>query len=195
MNYLAHAYLSFGDPLILAGNMAGDHVKGKLALAAFPARMQEGILLHREIDQRADAHPAAVRAAMLFRMDYGLYSRAIVDCVFDHFLANDARLFSSEAALLRFTQETYAKLDRAEAFLPAAFLAYYPHMKAHNWLYGYRTLQGVQRALGGLSRRAKHMPDVGKAYEIFVGYFYMLNQCYYEMMDSLVPVIKTRLHF
>ncbi len=29
MNYLAHAYLSFGDPDILAGNMISDFVKGK----------------------------------------------------------------------------------------------------------------------------------------------------------------------
>jgi acyl carrier protein phosphodiesterase len=29
MNYLAHAYLSFGEPDILAGNMISDFVKGK----------------------------------------------------------------------------------------------------------------------------------------------------------------------
>ena len=29
MNYLAHAYLSSGDPSIPAGNMISDYVKGK----------------------------------------------------------------------------------------------------------------------------------------------------------------------
>ncbi len=29
MNYLAHAYLSFNDPDVLAGNMISDFVKGK----------------------------------------------------------------------------------------------------------------------------------------------------------------------
>lgn len=29
MNYLAHAYFSFGDPAILTGNMISDYVKGK----------------------------------------------------------------------------------------------------------------------------------------------------------------------
>src|SRR4028118_336867 len=111
MNYLAHAYLSFGDPLLLAGNIAGDHVKGKLALAKYPERMQKGLMLHREIDAAADAHPAALRAAMLFRQDYGLYSHAIVDALMDHFLANDAKQFSSAEALMLFTKETYAKLD------------------------------------------------------------------------------------
>ena len=29
VNYLAHAYLSFGDPEILTGNLISDFVKGK----------------------------------------------------------------------------------------------------------------------------------------------------------------------
>lgn len=195
MNYLAHAYLSFGDPLLLAGNMAGDHVKGKLALAQYPQRMQDGLMLHRAIDQAADAHPAALRAAMLFRQDYGLYSHAIVDALMDHFLANDAKLFPSAEALLLFTQETYAKLDAVTEHLPDGFLAYFSHMKAHNWLYGYRTMQGMQRSLGGLHRRAKHMPDPAKAYATFVGYYYMLGQCYYEVMDSILPMVRERVAF
>ena len=193
MNYLAHAYLSFGDPLLLAGNMAGDHVKGRLALAKYPERMQEGLLLHRAIDAAADTHPAALRAAMLFREDYGLYSHAIVDAVMDHFLANDAKLFPSHEALLAFTQETYAKLDSVEEHLPEGFRAFYPHMKMHNWLYGYRTMQGVQRCLGGLQRRAKHMPDPAKAYATFAGYYYILGQCYYEVMDSMIPLVRERI--
>lgn len=195
MNYLAHAYLSFGDPLILAGNMAGDHVKGKLALAKYPERMQEGLMLHRAIDAAADVHPAALRAAMLFRQDYGLYSHAIVDALLDHFLANDAKQFSSAESLLIFTQKTYTQLDGVAEHLPEGFKAYFPHMREHNWLYGYRTMQGVQRSLGGLHRRAKHMPDPAKAYEIFVSYYYMLGQCYYEVMDSMIPMVRSRVAF
>jgi acyl carrier protein phosphodiesterase len=195
MNYLAHAYLSFGDPLILAGNMAGDHVKGKLALAKYPERMQEGLMLHREIDAFADAHPAAMRAAMLFRADYGLYAGAIIDSLMDHFLANDAKLFSSVSQLKRFSEETYAQLETVKQHLPEGFLTYLPHMKEHNWLYNYRTLQGVQRSLGGLSRRAKYMRDPAKAYEIFVGYYYILGQCYYELMDAMIPMVKSRVQF
>jgi acyl carrier protein phosphodiesterase len=173
--------------------MAGDHVKGKLALAKYPERMQEGLLLHRTIDGAADAHPAAKRAAMLFRSDYGLYAHAIVDAVMDHFLANDAKLFPSHEALLRFTHETYSKLDTVEEHFPDGFRGYYSHMKLHNWLYGYRTMQGVQRSLGGLQRRAKHMADPGKAYATFAGYYYILGQCYYEIMDAMIPMVKERL--
>ena len=57
MNYLAHAYLSFSDNEILAGNMISDFVKGKTRYD-YPAGIQEGITLHREIDRFTDDHPA-----------------------------------------------------------------------------------------------------------------------------------------
>src|SRR3954471_10403197 len=110
MNYLGHAYLSFGDAEVLTGNMIGDHVKGKLALNNFPEKIKRGIIVHRKIDAYADVHPAMQRAKIWFRGDYGLYSGAIMDTLFDHFLANDAKLFPSEKELMRFTQETYDKL-------------------------------------------------------------------------------------
>ena len=53
MNYLAHAYLSFGDPDILAGNMISDFVKGKKKYE-YPDRIQMGITLHRKIDEYTD---------------------------------------------------------------------------------------------------------------------------------------------
>jgi acyl carrier protein phosphodiesterase len=67
MNYLGHAFLSFGDGAVLTGNMIGDHVKGRLALERFPPGIRKGIELHRKIDAKADMHPATLRAKLLFR--------------------------------------------------------------------------------------------------------------------------------
>lgn len=193
MNYLGHAFLSFGNEDILAGNMIGDHVKGMLALEAFPEKMKQGILLHRKIDSYTDTHPAIQRAKVWFRQDYGLYSGAILDTLYDHFLASDSRYFHTEKDLLAFTQDTYQKLEKNVALFPPTFANYFPHMKEHNWLYGYRTLVGMQRALNGLSRRAKHMPPIDKAYEIFISNYYMLGQSYYEFIDDVVTFVKIEL--
>jgi acyl carrier protein phosphodiesterase len=190
MNYLGHAFLSNGDSELLAGNMIGDHVKGKLALEAYPEKIRQGIMLHRKIDAAADAHPATLRAKLLFRLDYGLYAGAIMDTLYDHFLANDPKYFANEFALLSFTQRAYAQLEEHERFFPAKFAAYFPHMKEHNWLYNYRTLKGMERSLSGLQRRATHMPPVSKAYEIFVSNYYHLNQCYYELIEDIVSFVK-----
>lgn len=193
MNYLGHAVLSFGDTGILTGNMIGDHVKGRLALDKFPPGIRKGIELHRKIDGFADTHPATQRAKIWFREAYGLYSGALMDTLYDHFLANDAKYFNSENELLAFSQKVYAVLAQQASWLPEKFAVYFPYMQQHNWLYNYRTLQGVQRSLHGLSRRAAHMPPVETAYQIFVTNYYQLAQCYYEFMDDAVKFVKVEL--
>ncbi|WP_276135248.1 ACP phosphodiesterase [Polluticoccus soli] len=193
MNYLGHAFLSFGDAEILTGNMIGDHVKGKLALDKFPEGIKKGILLHRKIDSFADVHPATLRGKLWFREDYGLYAGAIMDTVFDHYLANDAKHFNSEKELLNFTQQTYKTLEQNSQWFPESFATYFPYMQQHNWLYNYRTLQGINKSMNGLNRRAQHMPPVEKAYEIFVTNYYQLAQCYYELIDDVVSFVKVEL--
>ena len=190
MNYLGHAFLSFGDGEILTGNMIGDHVKGRLALEKFPSGIKKGIELHRKIDAFADTHPATSRAKLLFREHYGLYAGAIMDTLYDHFLANDPKIFSSETALLAFTESVYSLLAENEHYFPPSFTEYFPYMRQQNWLYNYRTLKGMERALNGLARRAAHMPPVDKAYEIFVTAYYQLNQCYFEFIDDVIKFVK-----
>lgn len=190
MNYLAHAVLSFGDPEILTGNMIADHVKGKLALAEFPERIADGIVLHRKIDQYTDEHPATARAKLLFRADYRLYAGAVVDSLYDHFLANDAKYFPSDASLKDFTTSTYNQLQENSAYFPTTFAGYFPHMQEHDWLYNYRNLKGVERSLNGLQRRAKHMPDALKAYQTFIAHYYYLAQCYYEFIEDVSRFVK-----
>lgn len=194
MNYLGHAFLSFGHADILTGNMIGDHVKGKLALEAYPEGIRQGIMLHRKIDEFADNHAATKRAKLWFRQDYGLYAGAIIDSLYDHYLANDPKNFESEQHLYTFSQEVYKKLEKNAEYFPPAFAGYFPYMKEHNWLFGYRSMPGMQRSLGGLARRAKHMPPVEKAYEIFVGHYYQLAQCYYEFIDDVVTFAKIQLN-
>jgi len=193
MNYLGHAFLSFGDGGIVTGNLIGDHVKGKLALEKYPEEIRKGIVLHRKIDEFSDHHPATLRAKLLFREDYGLYAGAIMDTLYDHFLANDPHLFSGESALLTFTGQVYAQVEERKAYLPESFAVYFPHMREYNWLYNYRTLKGMERSLNGLARRAKHMPPVEKAYQQFVTSYYQLNQCYYEFIDDVIKFVKIEL--
>jgi acyl carrier protein phosphodiesterase len=193
MNYLAHAYLSFGDSLILTGNMIGDHVKGQKALADVPEGIANGVRLHRKIDAFADEHPAVGRAKVWFREPYHLYAGPILDALWDHFLANDPACFTSEEALANFAQVSYAQLADTAEWHPETFASYFPYMREHNWLYNYRTMMGIRRSLGGLERRAKHIPPIEEAYNIFVGRYYQLAQCYYELMDAVKVFVKAEL--
>lgn len=193
MNFLGHAFLSFGDAEILTGNMIGDFVKGKNALAKYPKKIQQGILLHRAIDSFADKHPASLRARVWFRETYGLYSGAIVDILYDHFLANDPKHFLSDDDLRSFSSQAYKQLESQAIHFPNTFAGMFPHMKENNWLYNYRNIKGMDKALKGLKHRANYMPDQQEAYNLFIAHYYQLAQCYYEFMDDAINFVKVQL--
>ena len=145
MNYLAHAFLSFGNPQVLTGNMISDFVKGK-SQYEYPAVIQAGIKLHRAIDSFTDQHPSSRIISNLFRPQYRLYSAAFTDIVYDHFIANDKTLFESSTSLEVFTRDTYVALGDQRSYFPQKFAAMFPYMSTQNWLYNYQYDWGIQRS-------------------------------------------------
>ena len=166
MNYLAHAYLSFRNPDILAGNMISDFVKGK-KINEYPVGVINGIRLHRKIDTFTDTHPCTREMKSFFKKDYRLYAGAFADIVYDHFLANDPHEFSGALVLQTFAEETYAVLRRYENIFPDPFRRMFPFMQEHDWLFNYRTRWGIGRSFEGLVRRAAYLEDAGSAIRIF----------------------------
>src|ERR1700684_920830 len=133
VNYLAHAYLSFGIPDIVVGNLISDFVKGKKQLE-YPDSIRKGITLHRAIDTFTDTHPVTRRAKSYFRAVYGLYAGPLTDVAYDHFLANDPVAFADGAdeALARplltaFAQQTYRQLQTRESLFPERFARMFPY--------------------------------------------------------------------
>lgn len=96
MNFLAHLLLS-GSPAttpnhaeIVLGNFAAEAVRGRAALAAYPAAVQRGIWLHRFIDSFTDAHPLVRRTTARLRgAGLGKWAGVVSDVGFDHLLARD----------------------------------------------------------------------------------------------------------
>ncbi len=185
MNFLAHAYLSFNHPQVLIGNMISDFVKGK-AQYYYPNSIQYGIKLHRAIDAFTDAHEATKTGKEIFRADYRLYSGAILDIIYDFFLANDESIFDAQS-LMHFTQLVYEVLEENTFQLPSIFLVILPYMKKENWLYHYRTNQGIEKSLRGLVRRSAYLSDHQKAYDLFIKHSKELNNCY----DAFFKDVKT----
>lgn len=185
MNYLAHAYLSFGLKDILTGNMISDFVKGR-AKFTYPIGIQTGIELHRLIDEFTDIHPATAEAKQFFRPAYRLYSGAFVDIVYDHFLANDDEAFVGYGGLYNFSQFVYQSLHSNRKYYPGMFGMMFPYMRSENWLYHYRMVTGIQKSFEGLVRRALYMHDSTEAYEIFKNNYTALQLCY----DQFFPDVK-----
>jgi acyl carrier protein phosphodiesterase len=184
LNFLAHAYLSFNNPEILVGNMVSDFVKGNKKFD-YPVSIQNGIALHRLIDEFTDNHLSTKKAKEVFKPALGLYAGAFVDIVFDHFLANDIKEFSSENALLVFANGTYISLDNYVNIFPENFTHAFTSMKQHNWLYNYRTDYGIERSFSGLSYRAKYIDKDHKAFEIFLKNKTQVQICYDDFFKEV----------
>ena len=183
MNFLAHAYLSFDHPQVLAGNMISDFVKGK-AQYDFPPLVQAGMRLHRSIDRYTDDHWATKGAQEIFRPAYRLYSGPVMDIIYDHFLATDAHIFTPDT-LGQFSQGVYASLDTQSFYLPVRFLNMLPYMKAQDWLQNYSTVEGIERSLAGLVRRSSFMSDHLTAVSLFSEHYELLKSFYNSFFGDL----------
>ena len=185
MNFLAHAYLSFEDKEILTGNIISDFVKGKKQFD-YPSLIHAGIRLHRCIDEFTDQHAATREAREFFRPYYRLYSGAFIDVVYDHFLATDETEFT-DSSLLAFSEKVYAFLENNRRWFPDRFAAMFPFMRSQNWLFNYRTLQGIERSFNGISRRAAYLHESDIAYGLFTKYYQPLRQCYRHFWKDIKP--------
>jgi acyl carrier protein phosphodiesterase len=194
MNFLAHSFLSFGDESLLLGNLLGDFVKGKQYLN-FPEPIQQGILLHREIDRFTDEHPLTREAKQFFRPDFGLYAGVFVDPAFDHFLANDKRYFNSHADLRRFTNQVYDTVTHLSPSIPfpEPFIKTMYWMPRQDWLYEYRLHEGIHRSFGGVVRRARYMTDAAPAVTAFEAHYEAIHELYTPFMSQLFEYVKNTL--
>lgn len=190
MNYLGHAYLSFGSSSILAGNMISDFVKGNSKFL-FSSTIQKGIILHRQIDEFTDHHIAIKNAKEVFRPSYRLYSGAITDVLLDYFLANDASVFNA-VSLKDFASKTYSDLEKHSFELPVRFVQMLAYMKAEDWLYNYKYTDGIQKSLEGLCRRAVYIKESQTAFILFLKHSDFLNHCYREFFPDVKQFAKQK---
>jgi acyl carrier protein phosphodiesterase len=164
MNFLAHAYLSFGQDEVLIGNFIADFIRGK-EIENYPKKIQVGIHLHRAIDTFTDSHPLVKEVQTHLWPQFGHYARVISDVFFDYFLAKNWDKYTS-LPLETFSQRVYQTLQSSPAALPTSFLRMLYWMEQQNWLYAYRNQAGIQQALDGLTRRASFDSKMNEATQV-----------------------------
>lgn len=191
MNFLAHAYLSFDNNEALIGNMISDFVKGS-SKNTYSKPIQNGIILHRNIDEFTDQHPLTHKAKQIFKPYYRLYSAPIIDILFDHFLANDLSVFT-DTSLKYFSLHVYSVLEKFSDVLPERFRMVFQYMKKEDWLYGYRTRPSMDRSLKGLARRSSFMIESDTAFSLFNENYDYLNDCFIQFFPDVKQFTKERI--
>lgn len=168
MNHLAHALLAGDDEALRLGGMLGDFVHGTPDPARFPARVIDGIRLHRAIDVYTDAHPEVVEARRLLPAPYRRFGGILLDMWFDHELAQDFARWSAEP-LGAYSDGLRALLYRHHELLPEGLKRFLAYMDAHDLPAGYAERSEIERALRGVSARLSRANPVGEAMPVLVG--------------------------
>jgi acyl carrier protein phosphodiesterase len=191
VNFLAHAYLSFEDPKVLIGNFIGDFVRGPVE-EIYERDIVIGILLHREIDRFTDTHPVVKEAQQLLKPEYGRYSSVITDMYFDYFLGRYWKNYHHQP-LDEFAQDVYKVIEAYHQILPESFLKAYQYMKHYNWLYSYSELDGIRRALTGISKRTRFDSKMETAHLFLDENHEVLRKHFGDFFEDLVSFSKKRL--
>lgn len=192
MNFLAHIYLSGENELITLGNFMADSIRGK-QYKKFPAELQVGILLHREIDTFTDAHPTVRQSTKRLHENYGHYSGVIVDILYDHFLAKNWADYS-HIPLEKFTEDFYSSLTSHFEILPARVQKLTPFMIADNWLLSYAKIEGIQKVLEGMNRRTQNKSGMHTATNELIEFYPEFEADFTSFFKELMNFTKLKLH-
>lgn len=185
MNFLAHIYLSDNDTELQIGNFIGDHVKGKNYLQ-LPQNIADGVVMHRKIDTFTDSHPIFRQSKKYFQAEYGLYSGVIIDIVYDHFLAKNWSKYHS-TDLYSFSQNFYFNLNQYLTILPEKTQLVAPYLIQENWLYSYKTIEGITKTLERMDLRTKNLSKMRFAHLTLTQNYQKLE---YDFFDFIVQVYE-----
>jgi len=163
MNFLAHIYLSGDNDELKIGNFIADGIRGN-KYQHLPLTIQKGILLHRQIDSFTDAHPVVRKSKKRLHPRYRHYDGVIIDILYDHYLAKNWSYYS-DIDLNDYAQQFYTLLTSKLDMLPEKIKQLLPFMINANWLYNYRTLEGIENVLIGMNKRTKNISQMNLAIE------------------------------
>lgn len=156
-----------------------DFIKGS-KYKDYSPDISKGIIMHREIDRYSDTHPIYLRSLHRLRPIYHKFSGVIADVFCDHFLALKWNAFYS-TPLDEFIQSRYKILGGYEEIMPEKCRNMLLYMRRDNWLLAYRSIEGIRKALRGLSQRMK--------------YYFPIDNAVSELVENPQPYMQDFMEF
>jgi acyl carrier protein phosphodiesterase len=152
MNYLAHAFLSPGDPLILMGNLWGDLLKPK-DYEDLDQAIVRGVRRHKAIDAFTDQHPAVEHMIRILRPYQGKYTPVVADVLMDFILSKKWPEYHPQS-IEQFCNKTYQIVGNHLDLLPLRLHPRIQRMLSHQWLESCKNRDRMEQTLLMLSKRA-----------------------------------------
>lgn len=191
MNFLSHLYLSGDSEGLIIGNFIADSVKGS-AFNNFPLEIQKGILLHRKIDAFTDSHAIVDISKERLRPKYKKYASVIVDIYYDHYLAVNWKTYS-DVSLNEYTQNVYSLIEKHKHTFPIKSQLFTKYMLEYDILSAYAHLDGIERVLNGMSRRASFISNMEHAINDLKEHYPHFEKEFKEFFPELQQFVNTQL--
>jgi len=188
MNYLAHIYLSGDNKELKIGNFIADSVKGK-KYKKYAPRIQQGIILHRQIDTFTDSHPIVYKSKHRLFAKYSHYSSVIVDVLYDHFLAKNWADYHL-TKLNIYIEEFYLLLKYNFERLPKRVQSFYPYMVSQNWLLSYAEVDGIENILQQMNHRVKGDIHLHHSIKEFKEDYHLFEEEFTLFFEELIVFVE-----
>jgi len=190
MNFLAHIYLSGNNEDLIFGNFIADAVKGK-AVENYRMSIQEGIRLHRDIDNFTDKHHIFKKSRQRLMDKYHKFSGVIVDMYYDHFLAANWQEYSTENLDI-FVDNAYKILKRNFFLLPSRYKMILPFMISSNWLVNYAQFNRLQNNFERMAKRTTFESGMENAVFDLKKDYNQYNQEFREFFPEIIRFVNEK---
>jgi acyl carrier protein phosphodiesterase len=181
MNFLGHLYFSDNNIELMYANLFGDFVKGK-DLSEYSDFIQKGIHLHRTIDSYIDHHPIVLELLHKLYPLLPKVSGIAVDIYFDHLLARNWDTYSSTNRDTFIDNFYNYPIERN--FGNDHFWDVIDRMKKGQWLFKYKSMEGLTKACQGLSNRISFPNVLDQAPDVFIQNELMITQAFHKFMQE-----------
>lgn len=183
-------YLAGSNANSIIGNFIADHVKGDDTLM-FNHAIREGIKMHRSIDSYTDSHPVVRQSIMRLRPANRKYAGVVVDMFYDHFLSSQWHLYST-IPLEEFTASRFHILMEHYEKFPSRAKYLLHFMMKDNWIKGYGTIEGLNRALTGMSKRTPFASGMEVATNDLLEYYNQFENEFRTFFPEMVSYVVNK---
>lgn len=175
----------------MVGNFMADAIKGNSYLK-FEEAIQQGILLHREIDTYTDHHEIVRQSKRRLNKRYNHFSGIIIDIFYDHFLAKNWHQFSA-IPLELYSAEVYKVLKNNTKIYPTKVNQLLHYMVFENWLLSYQQTDEIKKVLTRMSLRTQHKSYMNLAIEDLLLHYDAFESDFLLFFNDIITFTQSKI--
>lgn len=192
MNFLAHLFLTRNNAPLSVGNFLGDFLTNK-QVDKLPVKIQEGVWLHRAIDNFTDKHSAVRAGVEMLKPLHGRYAPVVLDVMFDYLLAKNWSTYAGRQSLRDFADITYQVLLDATPVMPEKIAERTKKMIAADWLVHYASVEGIAYTFSKMQLRSSRPDRIKNAASSMVHHMEGLNEIFVRFFPELITFVNAKM--